>query len=77
MENLFGICYRTVIVLVFLFFVTKMIGKKQISQLSLFDYIVGITIGSIAFFALFFNYLLLHINCISIPMIISLKSELF
>lgn len=48
MENLFGICYRTVIVLVFLFFVTKMIGKKQISQLSLFDYIVGITIGSIA-----------------------------
>lgn len=48
MNNIINICYRTIIVLIFLFFATKMIGKKQISQLSLFDYIVGITIGSIA-----------------------------
>lgn len=31
-----------------LFILTKIMGNKQISQLNLFDYIVGITIGSIA-----------------------------
>lgn len=31
-----------------LFILTKIMGKRQISQLSLFDYINGITIGSIA-----------------------------
>ncbi len=34
--------------IVVLFFLTKLIGNKQISQMTLFDYIVGITIGSIA-----------------------------
>ena len=48
MEELLNICFRTITVLILLFFVTKMMGKRQISQLSLFDYIVGITIGSIA-----------------------------
>lgn len=31
-----------------LFFITKVMGHKQISQLDFFDYITGITIGSIA-----------------------------
>lgn len=31
-----------------MFIITKLIGNKQISQLTLFDYITGITIGSIA-----------------------------
>ena len=31
-----------------LFLVTKFIGRKQIAQLDFFDYITGITIGSIA-----------------------------
>lgn len=31
-----------------LFFLTKLMGNKQISQLSMFDYIIGISIGSIA-----------------------------
>lgn len=31
-----------------LFFLTKLIGNRQMSQLSMFDYINGITIGSIA-----------------------------
>lgn len=31
-----------------LFLLTKLMGNKQISQLSMFDYIIGITIGSIA-----------------------------
>lgn len=48
MDNVFGICLRTILILIILFFITKLLGKKQISQLNLFDYIVGITIGSIA-----------------------------
>lgn len=48
MEDLLNIFLRTIIVLIILFFIAKMVGKKQISQLNLFDYIVGITIGSIA-----------------------------
>ena len=31
-----------------LFILTRMMGKKQIAQLTLFDYIIGISIGSIA-----------------------------
>ena len=34
--------------LVTLFLVTKMIGKKQVSQFSLFDYVIGISIGNFA-----------------------------
>lgn len=48
MSNFLNICFRTILVLIILFFITKMMGKKQISELNFFDYIVGITIGSIA-----------------------------
>lgn len=48
MSNFLNICFRTILVLVILFFITKMMGKKQISELNFFDYVVGITIGSIA-----------------------------
>lgn len=34
--------------IVLLFILTKIMGNKQMSQLSMFDYIIGITIGSIA-----------------------------
>ena len=34
--------------LLFLFILTKLMGNKEMSQLSMFDYIIGITIGSIA-----------------------------
>ena len=34
--------------IIILFIITKLMGNKQISQLNLFDYINGITIGSIA-----------------------------
>lgn len=40
--------YRALISLVTLFLVTKLIGKKQVSQLSLFDYVIGISIGNFA-----------------------------
>jgi uncharacterized membrane protein YcaP (DUF421 family) len=39
---------RTLIAVVILFFMTKMLGKRQVSQLSLFEYITGITVGSLA-----------------------------
>lgn len=39
---------RSVISLITLFLVTKMLGKKQVSQLSLFDYVIGISIGNFA-----------------------------
>ena len=40
--------YRAIISLAVLFLVTKMIGKKQVSELSLFDYVIGISIGNFA-----------------------------
>lgn len=48
MSNFLNICFRTILVLIILLFITKMMGKKQISELNFFDYVVGITIGSIA-----------------------------
>lgn len=48
MQEFLRIFGRTILVLVILFVLTKVMGKKQVSQLSLFDYIIGITIGSIA-----------------------------
>lgn len=33
---------------IFLFILTKLMGNKEMSQLSMFDYIIGITIGSIS-----------------------------
>ncbi|AIM15240.1 membrane protein [Bacillus sp. X1(2014)] len=40
--------FRTFLFILCLFLVTKLLGKKQISQLTFFEYISGITIGSIA-----------------------------
>ncbi|MGM2860957.1 DUF421 domain-containing protein [Bacillus cereus group sp. Bce021] len=39
---------RSVCILIILFAITKYLGKRQISQLSFFEYIAGMTIGSIA-----------------------------
>ncbi len=39
---------RSLVSILVLFFLSKFMGFKQISQLNLFDYIVGISIGSIA-----------------------------
>lgn len=40
--------FRILLVLVILFFLTKkLMGKKQISQMNIFDYIIGITVGNI------------------------------
>lgn len=37
---------RSVASLVVLFFITRLMGKKQVSELSLFDYVIGISIGN-------------------------------
>ncbi len=42
------IVINTIISILFIFLITKLIGVRQLSELSLFDYINGITIGSIA-----------------------------
>ncbi|MGG1679142.1 DUF421 domain-containing protein [Neobacillus sp. NRS-1170] len=42
------IIVRSLIFILLLFLTTKILGKKQISELSFFEYIAGITIGSIA-----------------------------
>lgn len=39
---------RCIVAMTTLFFMTKLLGKKQISELSLFDYVVGISIGNFA-----------------------------
>lgn len=37
---------RSLISLIALFLITKLLGKKQVSELSLFDYVIGISIGN-------------------------------
>lgn len=39
---------RGLLSLATLFLITKLLGKKQVSQLSLFDYVIGISIGNFA-----------------------------
>lgn len=42
------VIFRTILVLIILFILTKLMGKKQVSQMNIYDYLIGITIGSIA-----------------------------
>ena len=46
--DLLDVILRCLVSLLTLFLVTKMIGKKQVSQFSLFDYVIGISIGNFA-----------------------------
>ncbi|WP_347550998.1 DUF421 domain-containing protein [Pseudalkalibacillus hwajinpoensis] len=48
MEEWFEIVLRSLFILAGLFLITKLLGKKQLSKLSYFEYIVGIIIGDIA-----------------------------
>lgn len=42
----FNIIPRSIASLIVLFLITKLMGKKQVSELSLFDYVIGISIGN-------------------------------
>ena len=46
--DILKILISSVVSLVALFLLSKLMGNKQVSQLSMFDYIIGISIGSIA-----------------------------
>ena len=46
--DILKITYATLASAAMLFLLTKLMGNKQISQLDMFDYVTGITIGSIA-----------------------------
>ncbi|HHD2754399.1 TPA: hypothetical protein ACOTG0_003254 [Clostridium perfringens] len=48
MKDTIVILVRSVVTYFTLLFFTRIMGRKQISQLTYFDYIVGITIGSTA-----------------------------
>ena len=48
MKEVLTVIIRSIISLTVLFAVTKLLGKKQVSQLSLFDYVIGISIGNFA-----------------------------
>jgi len=47
-NELLLIVFRTILILIILFILTKLMGKKQVGQMNIFDYLIGITIGSIA-----------------------------
>ena len=46
--DLLRVAVTSLVSLAALFLLTKLMGNKQVSQMNLFDYIIGITIGSIA-----------------------------
>ncbi len=47
-SDLWVLILETILSVVLLFGVTKLTGRKQISQLNIFDFIIGITIGNIS-----------------------------
>jgi len=47
-NDIVEVIIRCVVAMTTLFFMTKLLGKKQVSELSLFDYVVGISIGNFA-----------------------------
>jgi uncharacterized membrane protein YcaP (DUF421 family) len=48
MPDWLQVALRTLFAIIVLFSLTKLLGKRQVSQLSFFEYITGITIGSLA-----------------------------
>ena len=47
-NELYDVFVRAMVSLIALFLITKLLGKKQVSQMSLFDYVIGISIGNFA-----------------------------
>src|SRR5699024_1523843 len=46
--EVYDVVIRSLLSLITIFLITKLLGKKQVSQLSLFDYVIGISIGNFA-----------------------------
>ena len=47
-NDILNVTIRSLVSITSLFLVTKLLGKKQLSELNLFDYIIGISIGNFA-----------------------------
>ena len=48
LTDIWVITYRSLIAVLVLFIISRLTGPRQISELTFYDYIVGISIGSIA-----------------------------
>lgn len=48
LEGTLAVIVKGFVSILYLFFVIKILGKKQISELNIFDYVIGITLGNIA-----------------------------
>lgn len=46
--DLVQVAVTSLVSLAAMFLLTKLMGNKQVSQMNLFDYVIGITVGSIA-----------------------------
>lgn len=66
MQAYLNILFRSIITYFVLLLFTRIMGKKQLSQLTYFDYIVGITIGSIAAAASVDRHIDVFQSCFSI-----------
>lgn len=47
-NELLLVAFRSILILIILFILTKIMGKKQVSQMNIYDYLIGITIGNLA-----------------------------
>lgn len=47
-EDTINVVIKGFMSLIFLFFIIKLLGKKQVSQLNVFDYVIGISLGNLA-----------------------------
>lgn len=48
MDSFIDVFLRSIVSIIVLFLITELMGKKQLGQLNMFDYVIGITIGSLA-----------------------------
>ena len=48
MEEMVFLVFKSFTSILILFVLSKLMGRKQVGQLNIFDYIIGISIGSIA-----------------------------
>ncbi|MDE7373152.1 MAG: hypothetical protein K2N18_03730, partial [Clostridia bacterium] len=47
-QPLYWVLINSVVAFIYLFIISKILGKKQIAQLEFIDYAIGISLGSIA-----------------------------
>lgn len=48
MEHLITMLWKSILIFIMLITLTRLIGRKLLSQMSFFDYVIGITIGTIS-----------------------------